>query len=173
MNANTATIIAAIIGLIGTVSTALITRPRAAPATQAAQTTQQPQTSQSSSWQPPPPAAGGNWWQQSASASQQRSWAAAPAPAPAPPPSYVGSALKISKSLWWGIAGMILWLIPILGYVATLTGLFIAIRDIRSPGTRRYAMAGLILCLVAFAFTLVNSAIGAYEGYHGTGWWQH
>jgi hypothetical protein len=169
MNANVATIIAAIIGLISTVSTALITRPRTAPATPGAQPARPPQPSQTT-WQPPPSARAGNWWQQSGSGSApgapQRPWAA-------PAASYATAAVKISKSLWWGIAGLILWLIPILGYIATLTGLFIAIRDIRSPGLRRYAMAGLIICLIAFACTLVNSAIGAYEGYHGTGWWQH
>jgi hypothetical protein len=87
--------------------------------------------------------------------------------------SYVMPALKTSRSLWWGLAGLVLWLLPILGYIVTLPGLFTAIRDIRSPGTRRYAMIGLVLCLLAFTLTIINSAIGAYEGAHGTGWWQH
>jgi hypothetical protein len=64
-------------------------------------------------------------------------------------------------------------LIPILGYIAALPGLFIAIRDIRSPGTRRYAMIGLLICSLAFILTIINSAIGAYQGAHGTGWWQN
>jgi hypothetical protein len=81
--------------------------------------------------------------------------------------------VKISVSLWLGLAGLILWIIPILGAFDLLPGLFIAIRDLRSPGTRRYAIGGLVLCLVAFTLTIINSAIGAYQGYHGTGWWQH
>ena len=80
--------------------------------------------------------------------------------------------VKISKSLWYGLAGIVLWVLPILGYLVTLPGLFAAIRDVRSPGTRRHARIGLALCVLALVLTIINSAIGAYQGAHGTGWWQ-
>jgi len=75
--------------------------------------------------------------------------------------------------LWWGLAGIFLWLLPILGYIVTLPGLFIAIRDVRSPGTRRYSLLGLVLCMLALVLTIINSAIGAYQGAHGVGLWQN
>ena len=85
---------------------------------------------------------------------------------------YQTPSIKTSRSLWWGLAGIFLWLLPILGYVVTLPGLFIAIRDVRSPGTRRYSLLGLVLCTLALALTIINSAVGAYQGAHGAGWWQ-
>jgi|SRR5450755_477469 hypothetical protein len=143
MNGNAAAIIiVALIGFAGTVTTALITRPRETP---------QPQSQPQPEWQPRPT---GQW------------------PAGNSGASYAMPTLRVSRSLWWGLAGIFLWLLPILGYIVTLPGLFSAIRDLRSPGTRRYAMIGLALCLLAFVLTLINSAIGAYQGAHGTGWWQ-
>jgi hypothetical protein len=141
MNSNAVTLLAAFIGLVGTICAAFITKPR------------EPQRSQ---WPSQP------WPSQSY---PQPTWAPSPANGGRPP--------KISVSLWLGLAGLLLWIIPILGYVDLLPGLFIAIRDLRSPGTRRYASGALILCIIAFAFTLINSAVGAYQGYHGAGWWQH
>jgi len=87
--------------------------------------------------------------------------------------SYQTPSLKTSRSLWWGLAGIFLWLLPILGYIVTLPGLFIAIRDVRSPGTRRHSLPGLVLCMLALVLTIINSAIGAYQGAHGAGWWQN
>jgi len=135
VNTNVATIIVAFIGLAGTITAALIARPRDAP---------KPQPEPPSQAHPmvSPPEGGGYL--------------------PPPPPPPARTPLKISRSLWWGLAGIFLWLIPILGYIVTLPGLFTAIRDVRSPGTRRYAVAGLILCVTAFTLTIINSAAGAY-----------
>jgi hypothetical protein len=94
-------------------------------------------------------------------------------PTVSPGLSYQTPSIKTSRSLWWGLAGIFLWLLPILGYIVTLPGLFIAIRDVRSPGTRRYSLLGLVLCMLALVLTIINSAIGAYQGAHGVGWWQN
>jgi hypothetical protein len=159
MNTGAVTLVVALLGFAGTIGAAFITRPR------------DPLKSQ----QPPQPRP-----QQSQSRSQsypQQTWwpPAAGNTGHAPPVGQPGGVrpVKISVSLWLGLAGLILWIIPILGALDLLPGLFIAIRDLRSPGTRRYAVAGLALCLIAFTLTIINSAIGAYQGYHGTGWWQH
>ncbi len=159
MNTGAITLVVALLGFAGTIGAAFITRPR------------EPLKSQ----QPSQP-----WPQQSQSRPQsypQQTWQQPGAgnTGHAPPVGQPGGVrpVKISVSLWLGVAGLILWIIPILGAIDLLPGLFIAIRDLRSPGTRRYALAGLVLCLIAFTLTVINSAIGAYQGYHGTGWWQH
>lgn len=143
MNDTGVTIVVGLMGSAATISAALITRPRAV---------LQPQLPAQSVWQPSP-------------RGQQ--------PTAGQGVSYAMPALKISKSLWYGLAGIFLWLLPILGYLVTLPGLFAAIRDVRSPGTRRYAWIGLALCVLALMLAIVNSAIGAYQGAHGTGWWQN
>jgi hypothetical protein len=157
MNTGAITLVVALIGFAGTIGAAFITRPR------------EPLKSQQPPPQPPPQPRPQSypqqtWWQTAAGDTGH-----------APPVGQPGGVrpVKISVSLWLGVAGLILWLIPILGAIDLLPGLFIAIRDLRSPGTRRYAVAGLVLCLIAFTLTVINSAIGAYQGYHGTGWWQH
>ena len=94
-------------------------------------------------------------------------------PTASPGLRYQTPSIKTSTSLWWGLAGIFLWLLPILGYIVTLPGLFIAIRDVRSPGTRRYSLLGLVLCMLALVLTIINSAIGAYQGAHGVGLWQN
>jgi hypothetical protein len=147
MNSNVVAIVVALIGLVGAVSAAFIARPRSVPAPQ-----RQPQSQPQATWRP-------------ASYGHERT--------ASPGVNYVMPSVKISASLWWGIAGIFLWLLPILGYIVTLPGLFIAIRDLRSPGARRLATIGLLLCLLAFVLTITNSAIGAYQGAHGTGWWQN
>lgn len=77
---------------------------------------------------------------------------------------------RISRSFWLGMAGLVLWVIPLLGYVAVIPGLYVGIRD--HGGPRRNAGAGIIMCSISLALALMNSAIGAYQGAHGVGWWQ-
>ena len=160
MNTGAITLVVALIGFAGTIGAAFITRPRDPLKSRQPQQPQQPQQSQPR----PQSYAQETWWQPAAGNTGYAS--------PVGQPGRV-SPVKISVSLWLGLAGLILWIIPILGAFDLLPGLFIAIRDLRSPGTRRYAVAGLVLCLIAFTLTVINSAIGAYQGYHGTGWWQH
>jgi hypothetical protein len=155
MSASAVTLVVALIGFAGTICAALITRPRE-PLKSQQLPQPRPQHSQSRPQQAwPLPAAGNAGY--------------------APPGSRTGGMcpVKISVSLWLGLVGLILWIIPILGVFDLLPGIFIAIWDLRSPGARRYAVGGLVLCLIAFTMTIINSAVGAYQGYHGTGWWQH
>ena len=75
-----------------------------------------------------------------------------------------------TKAFGLGIAGLVLWVLPIAGFCVTIPGLWIAIRDLNGP--KRGTTAGLVMCGVGFALTLVNSAIGAYQGAHGQMWFQ-
>jgi hypothetical protein len=157
MNAGAVTLAVALIGFAGTICAALITRPReplkAQQLPQPWSLQSHPQSYPQRTWSPP--AAGNTGY--------------------SPPGGWTSGMrrAKISVSLWLGLTGLILWIIPILGAFDLLPGLFIAIRDLRSPGARRYAVGGLALCLIAFTLTIINSAVGAYQGSHGTGWWQH
>jgi hypothetical protein len=172
-------LIAAIIGLITAIVTAFAKQPRAAQAPTAGhatatappwtaaspQTTLPPQTTRPPQTTPPPDAGVGPPQPYAPQQAYARQWAppagsayggtSAPAPHPA--------ALKISRSLWLGIVGLLLlaavWVAPLLCYCCVVPGIWIAIRDLRSPGTRRLAAAGLAVCGVAFAGALADSII--------------
>lgn len=79
---------------------------------------------------------------------------------------------KVSRAFWWGLASCVAWIIPIFGYITTIIGFYYGIRDIRTPESRRLALVGLILCVLAFVACLINSAYGAAQGAAGHGWWQ-
>lgn len=83
----------------------------------------------------------------------------------------VAAVSKRTKAFGLGIAGLICWVLPIAGFCVTIPGLWIAIRDLNGP--KRSTTAGLVMCGIGFALTLVNSAIGAYQGAHGQMWFQH
>lgn len=90
-----------------------------------------------------------------------------PVPVPNGPPIPVAQPGRgrISKSLWCGIAGLVLWVLPVLAYVVVLPGLYIGLREMRGP--RKHTAAGLVLCITGLGLALINSAIGAYMGAHG------
>jgi hypothetical protein len=128
-------LVAAVIGLATAIFSALAARPRSATQPQIAT---QPQM-------PPQP---------QANASGSTSYIPAGAAAPA---------LKISRSIWLGIAGLILvaaiWAVPLLCYCCVVPGIWVAIRDLRSPGTRRLAATGMVLCSSGFTLALTDSVI--------------
>lgn len=64
-------------------------------------------------------------------------------------------------SMVLGITSLILWLIPLLGFPATITGLVLGILG-RKRGARKMAIAGIILCVITLLLTLTNSILGAY-----------
>ena len=64
-------------------------------------------------------------------------------------------------SLVLGLSGLILWLLPILGLPATITGLILGIIG-KKRGARKMAIAGIILCVITMLLTLANSILGAY-----------
>lgn len=82
----------------------------------------------------------------------------------------VAASARTSKAFWLGLAGLILWVIPLIGYCVIIPGLWIGIREMNGP--RRRTGAGVAMCVIALALALVNSAIGAYQGAHGQMWFQ-
>ena len=66
-----------------------------------------------------------------------------------------------------------LWIIPIAGIFVIAPGLYIGIRDFAPVRLRSRAALGVTLCAIGLVLLIINSAIGAYQGAHGTGWWQH
>jgi hypothetical protein len=146
---NEVTIIAAIIGMAGSIGAALITvraKPREAPASQAA----------------PPQAVG-------VQADGTYRWAQPPPDAPGvtarPGPNALGR-LKISRSLWWGIAACVCYAVFAVAWGCALVGVFLAVRDIRSPGTRRLAWWGLALCALGLIIAAANPHSGFMTGFH-------
>lgn len=69
-------------------------------------------------------------------------------------------------SLVLGIVGMLAWLLPCMGLPITIVGLVLGILDRKGPG-RSMAIAGIILCCIGLAATLVNAGYGAYLGFSG------
>ena len=141
-------LVAAVIGLATAILSALAARPRppAQPEAAAAQpqmAAQPPAGAQSPPYAQPPPYA-------------QRPYAPAPPGTPA-------RALKISRSVWLGITGLVLvaavWAAPLLCYCCVVPGIWIAVHDLRSPGTRRLAGLGIALCALGFAVALTDSVI--------------
>jgi hypothetical protein len=148
-------LVAAVIGLATAILSALAARPR--PATQPEAAAAQPQRAA----QPPVGAQSPQYPQQSPYAqpppyAQQRPYAPNPPGTPA-------RALKISRSVWLGISGLVLvaavWAAPLLCYCCVLPGIWIAVHDLRSPGTRRLAGLGIALCGLGFAVALTDSVI--------------
>ena len=78
-------------------------------------------------------------------------------------PGRPARALKISRSVWLGITGLVLvaavWAAPLLCYCCVVPGVWIAVHDLRSPGTRRLAGLGIALCSLGFAVALTDSVI--------------
>lgn len=69
-------------------------------------------------------------------------------------------------SLILGILGLIVWLLPIIGFPIIIVGLVLGICG-RNKGGKGMATAGIVLCIITLILTTANSAIGAYKGYHG------
>jgi len=81
------------------------------------------------------------------------------------PVKTVGSGAAIA-SLVLGIVGLIMWLLPILGYPVTIVGLVLGIKG-RKSIKRGVAIAGIILSSIGLFLTIVNSIVGAYLGATG------
>jgi len=89
-------------------------------------------------------------------------------PFPAPPESAVPTAGggKAIASLCLGLFGLIAWILPIIGFPTTITGLVLAIKSLSGP-RKGMATAGLVLCIIGLVATTINAAIGAYLGATG------
>ena len=66
-------------------------------------------------------------------------------------------------SLVLGINSLWAWLLPIAGFPVAILGLLMGIVG-RKSAMKKLAMAGLILSIIGLVATIVNSAIGAYQG---------
>ena len=88
---------------------------------------------------------------------------AQPYPATAPEP---GSGQALAGVILGGI-GLIAWLLPLIGYPVSITGLVLSIRGRRSFSRRTMATVGMILCIIALVLTVISSFIGiaAYNSY--------
>jgi hypothetical protein len=66
-------------------------------------------------------------------------------------------------SLVLGISGLLAWLLPIAGFPVTVIGLITGVIGQKSS-KKKMAIAGLVLSIIGLVATIVNSAIGAYQG---------
>lgn len=63
-------------------------------------------------------------------------------------------------SMVLGIIGFVAWCLPIAGYPVTIVGLVLGIKGMKKGG-KRMAIAGIIMCSITLALTLINSVLGA------------
>ena len=84
-------------------------------------------------------------------------------PAPTPPPGPVPGSGRATASLILGLCSLFLWLCPFVGLAASITGLVLGIQARRMQRTGM-ATAGVVLCVIGLAASLINAAIGTYLG---------
>ena len=66
---------------------------------------------------------------------------------------------RSTTSLVLGICSLLTWLLPLIGFPVSITGLVFGIR-------KRYT-AGIVLNVIGLVLTVANSAIGFYMGFTG------
>jgi hypothetical protein len=148
---NEVTILAAMIGMVGSIGAALITvraRPREVPARQAVSAQQAESKADGTHGLVPAPLSGEG------------------VKTAGPQQATLGGRLKISRSLWWGIAACVCYVVFALSWGCALIGIFLAVRDIRSPGTRRLAWWGLALCVLGLVIAAANPHSGFMAGFN-------
>jgi hypothetical protein len=74
-------------------------------------------------------------------------------------------------SLILGIIGIIAWIIPIIGLPIGIAALVLGILGIKRS-SKGMSIAGIVLAVICLVLTIINSAIGAYQGYRGEAWFQ-
>lgn len=78
---------------------------------------------------------------------------------------------KNIAALVLGLIGIFAWLIPIIGLPIGIVGLVMGIMGMKRCG-KGMAIAGIVLSVLCLVLTIINASIGAYQGYHGTAWFQ-
>jgi hypothetical protein len=73
---------------------------------------------------------------------------------------------KATTSLALGIAGLIAWLIPLLGAPVTIIGLNQGFKGLNSS-RRGNAQTGVTLCIIGLVLTMFNVVWGVYLGVTG------
>lgn len=74
-------------------------------------------------------------------------------------------------ALVFGIVGLLAWIIPIIGLPVGIVALVLGILGIKKS-SKGMSIAGIVLGVICLVLTIINSAIGAYQGYHGEAWFQ-
>jgi len=69
-------------------------------------------------------------------------------------------------SLVLGVNSLWAWFLPLVGFPVSILGLLMGIVG-RKSSIKKMAMAGLILSIIGLVATIINSAIGAYQGATG------
>ncbi|MDY3854447.1 MAG: zinc-ribbon domain-containing protein [Butyribacter sp.] len=70
-----------------------------------------------------------------------------------------------------GIVGLLAWIIPIIGLPVGVVALVFGIIGIKKS-SKGMSIAGLVLGILCLVLTIINSAIGAYQGFRGEAWFQ-
>ncbi len=70
-----------------------------------------------------------------------------------------------------GIVGLLAWIIPIIGLPVGVIALVLGIIGLKK-NSRGMSITGIILGSICLVLTIINSAMGAYQGYHGEAWFQ-
>lgn len=70
-----------------------------------------------------------------------------------------------------GIVGVLAWIIPIIGLPVGIVALVFGILGLKKS-SKGMSIAGIVLGAVCLVLTIINGAIGAYQGYHGEAWFQ-
>ena len=70
-----------------------------------------------------------------------------------------------------GIVGVLAWIIPIIGLPVGTIALVFGIIGLKKS-SKGMSIVGIVLGIICLVLTIINSAIGAYQGYHGEAWFQ-
>lgn len=70
-----------------------------------------------------------------------------------------------------GIVGVLAWIIPIIGLPVGIIALVLGIIGLKKS-SKGMSIVGIVLGIICLVLTIINSAIGAYQGYHGEAWFQ-
>ncbi len=62
-----------------------------------------------------------------------------------------------------GIIGLVFWVVPLFGLPINIVGLCLAVSAKKKQPSGK-ATAGLVMCIVGLALTVVSGALGAYFG---------
>ena len=79
---------------------------------------------------------------------------------------------KAVASLVLGIVSLLAWCLPLFGLPVSIIGLVLGVKATKSS-SRGMAIAGIVLSIIGLLFSLINAAVGAYQGATGQAWWQH
>ena len=70
---------------------------------------------------------------------------------------------KATASLVLGLISIVAWIIPLIGFPTTITGLVLGIRGL-GPRRRGKAIAGILLSVIFLVLTVLSAALGAISG---------